>query len=282
MAGHPLRSATDRRLGRPLPHQLANQTRVHLIPPEFFTRYHAVLCAYAVLAAISNCYPPVWGRLPTRYSPVRHSVTKDFIQRICPKCFVRLACVKHAASVHPEPGSNSLNKCAHQDFHVLALMKIVRSSSRTCSARFAPGQNQLLANLSLLLFFKDLSIVRFYDFKKNFRGMCFTVQLSKIGFALPFVSNSFAIISCRFLPVKNFFQLFWSCFCFSLAATLISYHIQPAVVKNFFISFLQLFVRRNSFMLSRVFSDVKNFFHFFPSTQKEGFEPSHGANRLYP
>ena len=22
-------------------------------------------------------------------------------------CFVRLACVKHAASVHPEPGSNS-------------------------------------------------------------------------------------------------------------------------------------------------------------------------------
>ena len=73
---------------------------------------------------------------------------------------------------------------------------------------FAPGQNQLLANLSLLLFFKDLSIVRFYDFKKNFRGMCFTVQLSKIGFALLFVSNSFAIISCRFLPVKNFFNFF--------------------------------------------------------------------------
>ena len=79
---------------------------------------------------------------------------------------------------------------------------------------FAPGQNQLLANLSLLLFFKDLSIVRFYDFKKNFRGMCFTVQLSKIGFALPFVSNSFAIISCRFLSVKNFFQLFLKLFLF--------------------------------------------------------------------
>ena len=55
----PLRSATDRRLGRPLPHQLANQTRVHLIPPEFFTLYHAVPCAYAVLAVVSNCYPPV-------------------------------------------------------------------------------------------------------------------------------------------------------------------------------------------------------------------------------
>ena len=28
-------------------------------------------------------------------------------EEICRKCFVRLACVKHAASVHPEPGSNS-------------------------------------------------------------------------------------------------------------------------------------------------------------------------------
>ena len=74
MAGHPLRSATDRRLGGPLPRQLANQARIHLIPPEFFTLRHAAPCAYAVLAAISGCYPPVYGRLPTRYSPVRHSV----------------------------------------------------------------------------------------------------------------------------------------------------------------------------------------------------------------
>ena len=28
-------------------------------------------------------------------------------EKFCRKCFVRLACVKHAASVHPEPGSNS-------------------------------------------------------------------------------------------------------------------------------------------------------------------------------
>ena len=107
VADHPLRSATDRRLGEPLPHQLANQTRVHLVPPEFFPLCHATLWSYAVLAAISDCYPPVQGRLPTRYSPVRHSVTTLFIRRIKVKCFVRLACVRHAASVHPEPGSNS-------------------------------------------------------------------------------------------------------------------------------------------------------------------------------
>ena len=107
MAGRPLRSATDRRFGGPLPRQLANQTRVHPIPPEFFTLHHAVLCAYAVLAAVSGCYPPVWGRLPTRYSPVRHSVTRQSFRRNQVRCFVRLACVRHAASVHPEPGSNS-------------------------------------------------------------------------------------------------------------------------------------------------------------------------------
>ena len=97
----------DRRLGGPLPHQPANPTRVHLIPPEFFTQKDAFPCAYAVLAVVSNCYPPVWGRLPTRYSPVRHSVTIQSPRRDQVKCFVRLACVKHAASVHPEPGSNS-------------------------------------------------------------------------------------------------------------------------------------------------------------------------------
>ena len=72
MAVHPLRPATDRRLGGPLPRQQANQTRIHRIPPEIFTPRHAPLCAYAVLAPISKCYPPVYGRLSTRYSPVRH------------------------------------------------------------------------------------------------------------------------------------------------------------------------------------------------------------------
>ena len=53
---------------------------------------------YLVLAYLSVCYPCVQGRLPTRYSPVRRSL---------PKKIARLACVRHAASVHPEPGSNS-------------------------------------------------------------------------------------------------------------------------------------------------------------------------------
>ena len=43
------------------------------------------------------------GRSPTCYSPVRHSSTPKGLS-------VRLACVKHAASVRPEPESNSPNK----------------------------------------------------------------------------------------------------------------------------------------------------------------------------
>ena len=39
---------------------------------------------------------PAVRQIPTRYSPVRHSINS-----------VRLACVKHAASVQSEPGSNS-------------------------------------------------------------------------------------------------------------------------------------------------------------------------------
>ena len=111
MAGRPLRPATDRRLGGPLPRQPANQTRIHLTPPEFFTLHHAVLCAYAVLAVVSNCYPPcvrqVIHALLTR-PPLSHRTIIPEGNQV--KCFVRLACVKHAASVHPEPGSNSHKK----------------------------------------------------------------------------------------------------------------------------------------------------------------------------
>ena len=54
--------------------------------------------SYPVLAKVSSGYPKLKGRLPTCYSPVRHSSTSTL---------VRLACIRHAASVHPEPGSNS-------------------------------------------------------------------------------------------------------------------------------------------------------------------------------
>ena len=79
---------------------------------------------------------------------------------------------------------------------------------------FAPGQNQLLANLSLLLFFKDLSIVRFYDFKKNFRGMCFTVQLSKIGFRIAVCLKKLCYYIMLFPACQELFSTFLKLFLF--------------------------------------------------------------------
>ena len=72
MAVQPLSPATDRRLGEPLPHQLPNQTRVHLQAVSLWHHLHAESMRYAVLATVSRCYPPLAGRLLTRYSPVRH------------------------------------------------------------------------------------------------------------------------------------------------------------------------------------------------------------------
>jgi hypothetical protein len=56
--------------------------------------------SYPVLAPVSRGCPRARGRLPTCYSPVRRSSTPKGLS-------ARLACVKHAASVRPEPGSNS-------------------------------------------------------------------------------------------------------------------------------------------------------------------------------
>ena len=71
MADYPLRSATDRCLGGPLPHQPANQTQVHPSPINLWRISHVAPPRYQVLIPVSRGYPCVRGRLPTRYSPVR-------------------------------------------------------------------------------------------------------------------------------------------------------------------------------------------------------------------
>jgi hypothetical protein len=66
-----------------------------------FPRKSEDLRSYAVLARVSPGCSPLPGRLPTCYSPVRRSTRSRSPFR------ARLACVRHAASVHSEPGSNS-------------------------------------------------------------------------------------------------------------------------------------------------------------------------------
>ena len=99
MADRPLRPATDRRLGRPLPHQLPNRTRVH--PSAINLSPVPKDQAYAVLAPVSRGCPPPKGRSPRVTHPSAALHLPEGRLR------ARLACVKPAASVRPEPGSNS-------------------------------------------------------------------------------------------------------------------------------------------------------------------------------
>ena len=59
---------------------------------------------------LSPCMRQVTHALLTR-PPLSHKTIIPEGNQV--ECFVRLACVKHAASVHPEPGSNSHVKVCH-------------------------------------------------------------------------------------------------------------------------------------------------------------------------
>ena len=104
MGDHPLRPPSHHRLGEPLPHQLTNDPQAHLQAPRkaFNNCGHVAPLHHAVLAPLSRSYSPPAGRLLTCYSPVRQSH-----HRASSMNPLRLACVKPAASVRPEPGSNS-------------------------------------------------------------------------------------------------------------------------------------------------------------------------------
>ena len=96
---------------------------------------------YPVLAFVSKRYPSLWGRLPTCYSPVCHWAGIQI--QLCASTpssmgrSVRLACLRHAASVHPEPGSNSPKKIflfrfcfflAFLNWHFAQFSKIILAS----------------------------------------------------------------------------------------------------------------------------------------------------------
>ena len=72
VAGRPLRPATDRRLGEPLPHQLANRASAAPIARGLaIPRFHP-----QVSCGISHPFEqlsPTTGHVPMYYSPVRHS-----------------------------------------------------------------------------------------------------------------------------------------------------------------------------------------------------------------
>ena len=80
---------------------------------------------HAVLALLSEGYPPLEGRSPTRYSPVCHATNPLRGLR------VRLACIRHAASVDSEPGSNSQVKLVRQQASLATRLATATRSTRS-------------------------------------------------------------------------------------------------------------------------------------------------------
>ena len=105
MAGQPLSPATDHCLGEPLPRQQANRARAP--PPTAFRPLNPAAEATGMSCGISPAFAGV--------SPIGGQVAHVLLTRApCAgflycyrKLRTRLACVKHAASVRSEPGSNS-------------------------------------------------------------------------------------------------------------------------------------------------------------------------------
>ena len=84
MGDLPLRTPIHRRLGGPLPRQLPNGTHAYLSAILFNKYPHAGPLFHAVLVRLSTGYPPLIGKLHTRYSPVRRSPTASVATRPLP------------------------------------------------------------------------------------------------------------------------------------------------------------------------------------------------------
>ena len=98
---------------------------------------------YRVLSVVSNGYPRLKDRLPTCYSPVRHGIAT-----------IRLACIRHAASVNPEPGSNSPKNlflfCFYFSFLLILLKELLVCNS--CSSYIVFKDLATLYNSALVYF----------------------------------------------------------------------------------------------------------------------------------
>ena len=150
---------------------------------------------------LSPCMRQVTHALLTR-PPLSHKIFISEENQI--ECFVRLACVKHAASVHPEPGSNS---------HVKKFSCPVINWLNQMSIWFTVLRLFLYRNVRVLLFttpWNSLNLSRLFHCSV-IKVLCFVVVLG----------DSLFIISYQVCFVKNFFY-FWNFFFQSVLSDLLS------------------------------------------------------------
>ncbi len=153
-----------RRLGEPLPHQPANAPQVHPCaePCSSFNTESMPSLSLSGISFRFRKFSRSHGQVPyvllTR-SPLESRRT-----------LVRLACIRHAASVHPEPGSNSpfdstlFFQCLFADiFFFFLFVFLFRCFSR----------NRRVCFFSLVLVRLIFCFFRFYQVFKDRPAVCF-------------------------------------------------------------------------------------------------------------
>ena len=174
---------------------------------------------------LSPCVRQVIHALLTR-PPLSHRTIIPEGNQV--KCFVRLACVRHAASVHPEPGSNSHKK-------------------------FFPFQDQL-ANfnhssiLNVLLFFRLLWLSSLLFSRTHFNANCFAVlnESFKVISLFSYQSSLFVVLATAFTVYQKHL---------SLSTTFLFFFVVVSSDSHIRLSQHSFFVN-NFFFPSRSFSRV--------------------------
>ena len=116
------------------------------------------------------------------------------------RSFVRLACVRHAASVRPEPGSNSLKYCINTGLPVSTYFRALFAHFRYWRISFLP--------LWILQFQLPKLLCKSTSyFKKNLGFLFHRCLIFKVHRRL--FRNSFAILAQHPLFVKRFFAFFF-------------------------------------------------------------------------
>ena len=156
---------------------------------------------YAVLAIVSNSYPPLQGRLPTRYSPVRNSSKKSKL--------LSSAFYLHVLGTPPA-------------FVLSQDQTLIKFFNNRSSVNSFPSSDVFSCKLTGYNFF----------YHNPALGFLFSSQRS-LSLLRQLLYSSKSRISCQHF-LKSFFQTS-SCLCFILRCSLFILSSLAYLVNNFFI-----------------------------------------------
>ena len=208
-----------------------------------------VIHCYAVLAIVSNSYPPLQGRLPTRYSPVRNSSKKSKL--------LSSAFYLHVLGTPPAFVLSQDQTLINTLIIVRALTHYRRLTIYSCKLT---GYNVFYHNPALGFLFssqRSLSLLRQLLYSSKSRMTCQHFFWSFFASRVRYLSrNSLFIISSLACLVNNFFKVlepFQVCGK-SVKTTFISYHANQYLS----IGFSKKIKQYNHVLLNKLF---KNFFY---------------------